>query len=122
MTIQQLGADVHESRGAVISRRLRELMAGRRLHGKDMAHVLDMSQPAFSRRLIGELEFTPSQIERIASVLQVNEAYLYGFTDDRSPRQTVSGGGSMFVLPERTTGLSAALRACRDSNPKPSDP
>lgn len=122
MTTQQLsGPEPFEPRGAVIARRIREVMAGRRLRGKEMAHALDMSQPAFSRRLIGELEFAPSQIERIASVLQVNEAYLYGFTDDRSPRRSAPGGGSMFVLSERTVGLSPALRACRDSNPKPSD-
>lgn len=82
-----------ESRTEVIARRIRELMAGRRLHGKDMAYVLGMSGTAFSRRVNGELEFLPSQIEALAQRLQVNEAYLYGFTEERAAGP-LSGGGS----------------------------
>ena len=69
-----------------------------------------MSQPAFSRRINGELEFTVSQIERLAQVLRVNEAYIYGFTNDRRPRPVEPGQGPL-----------DARYAIRDSNPEPAD-
>ena len=86
-----------ERRRDIVARRVRELIAGQRLTSLAIARQLGMSSAAFSRRTTGELEFSFSEIETLAPILGVGEAYLAGYTDERSPRRSVPGGGSLFL-------------------------
>lgn len=61
-------------------------MAERRIEQTPIAHSLGMSQANFSRRVNGHTRFTINEIEILAPLLGVREEYLYGFTDERSPR------------------------------------
>jgi transcriptional regulator with XRE-family HTH domain len=93
MTVQPTGV---ERRADGVARRVRGLMGEQRITGKALAMRLGISQPAASRRTTGELEFSVSELERLADLFGVSEAYLYGFTNDRTPdRLAVGGSGSL---------------------------
>ena len=121
MTITQMHDDDPSSLGATVARRVRGLLAEQGLKQEVLAPVLGVSPSSTSKRVRGLKPFEIDELPAVAQALDTSMEYLLGLTNDRSPRRITPGGGSMFVLPERTVGLSAALRACRDSNPKPSD-
>lgn len=104
----------------VVATRIRGLMAEKRLTQLEVSQALNVSRSGVSDRLNGVKPVNLNELPALAHLLDTSIDYLLGLTNDRSPRRAAApGGGSMFVLPERTSGL---LRACRDSNPKPSDP
>jgi transcriptional regulator with XRE-family HTH domain len=102
--------------------RIRGLRAELGLNQTKLALRVGMTRTALSDREAGVKPVNVDELPAFADALGTSIEYLLGLTNDRSPRRIAPSGGSMFVMPERTTGLSAALRACRDSNPKPSDP
>lgn len=80
-------------------------------HGVSQAALgawLGLTQPAVSARLRGATEWKVAEIERVAIGFGVHPAALMG-------------GYANSPHPEPDGGLPI-LRACRDSNPKPSDP
>lgn len=107
MTVEALSRP--ERRAVAVSRRVRGLMAEQRMKGRDLAKALAISPTAFSRRSTGELPFSLDEIEQLAELLGSTEAYLLGFTDERSPR------------PASGRGLLGDQYAMRDLNPQPAD-
>lgn len=103
MSTMQTFADERRSDG--VARRIRGLMAELQIRQKTVAEVLGYSQQALSRRTTGAVAFSVDEIETLARLFGVTEAYLYGFTNERAPGQTT--GGSLYAI--------------RDSNPEPAD-
>lgn len=80
-------------------------------HGVRQTHLaawLGLDQTAVSARLRGVTEWKVTEIDRVAEGFDVHPAELMG-------------GYATGPRPEPDGGLPV-LRACRDSNPKPSDP
>jgi transcriptional regulator with XRE-family HTH domain len=122
MTTAPITPDDGAALSDVVATRIRGLMAEKRLTQADVSRALNVGRSGVSDRLTGVKPVNLNELPALAELLGTSIDYLLGLTNDRSPRRATAGGGSMFVLPERTSGLSSALRACRDSNPKPSDP
>lgn len=59
-------------------------MGEQRRTGTELGRALGVAHTSFSRRVTGEVEFGVSEVETLAQVFGVTEAYLYGFTDTRS--------------------------------------
>lgn len=64
-----------------VARRVRGLLAERRLTQADAAEALALSQQAFSRRATGRVPFQLDEIAVIARFLGVSEAALLGFAE-----------------------------------------
>lgn len=121
MTSQPIATgDGERALSEVAATRLRGLMAEQRMTQLDVARTLNLSRSGVSDRLTGVKPVNLDELPALASLLGTSIDYLLGLTNDRSPRRGTPGGGSLFVMPERTSGFTGALRACRDSNPKPS--
>ena len=59
-------------------------MGEQRITGTRLARELQMSHTAFSRRSTGDLAFSLAEIEHLADLLGVSEAYLLGFAETRT--------------------------------------
>lgn len=110
-----------------VAEEVRALMARRRVRQQDLAEALQIGQSQISARLNGRLDFTLNELGVVAEFFETTPAALMGAVasripvgqlaaDEETPDRSAPGGGSMFVLPDFND-----LRACRDSNPKPSD-
>ena len=104
---------------SIAGARIRGLRSELRLNQLELAQMVGLSRTGVSERESGVKPVNLDELPAFAAALGESIEYLIGLTDARNPRiRTAPGGGSMFVMPERAIGL----RACRDSNPKPSDP
>lgn len=54
-----------------IAREVRAEMARQRVTQRQMAEWLDISQPQVASRLNGEIEFRPSELQKIANAMDV---------------------------------------------------
>jgi hypothetical protein len=93
---------------AVASAEVRSLMGRYGVTQMMLAEWLSIDQTAVSARLRGKTEWKLAEIERVAEWFAVHPAVLLGGRAE-GPHPSPDGG-----LP--------IVRACRDSNPKPSDP
>lgn len=92
----------------VVSGEIKALMGRHDVSQVMLANWLNLKQASVSDRLHGKTRWNLPEIERIAEGFAVHPAVLMGgYATD--PHRGPDGG-----LP--------ILRACRDSNPKPSDP
>lgn len=57
---------------------VRAELARRRMKQGDVAEVLGLTQSAMSRRLVGEVEFTVTELRKLADALQVPASTLLG--------------------------------------------
>lgn len=91
-----------------VSAEIKALMGRHGVSQTTLGAWLDLNQTAVSARLRGKTRWNLPEIERVAEGFAVHPAVLMGgYATD--PHRGPDGG-----LP--------ILRACRDSNPKPSDP
>ncbi|OFI74822.1 hypothetical protein BFX14_17715 [Vibrio cholerae] len=117
MTITQMHPD-DGGLASTVARRVRGLLGELDMDRKDLGPILGVSGSSASKRVRGDMPFALNELPVLASALDTTVEYLLGLTETRNPRRSAPGGGSFFVLPES----GRVLRACRDSNPKPSDP
>jgi transcriptional regulator with XRE-family HTH domain len=61
-----------------IADRVRGALATRRLNQEQAGEAIGLSQKAMSRRLTGEVEFSATELQRIAELAGVPIASLYG--------------------------------------------
>ena len=61
-----------------VTANVRAEMARRRLKQEDVAPLLGLTQSAMSRRLVGDVEFSVSELRKLADVLQVPASTLLG--------------------------------------------
>ena len=92
---------------SIAAARIRGLRAERAWTQADLAKRVGLSRVNITDRESGRKAVNVDELPAFADALGVSMAYLMGLTDDRSR-----------PLEEAASG---ALRACRDSNPKPSD-
>jgi transcriptional regulator with XRE-family HTH domain len=92
---------------AIASARIRGLRAERGWNQSELALRVGLSRVNVSDRESGRKAVNIDELPAFADALGSSVAYLMGLTNDRSR-----------PLEEAASG---ALRACRDSNPKPSD-
>jgi hypothetical protein len=100
-----------------ISRRIRGLMAERRISGVKMAAAIGMNQKAFSRRYADEVDWSIDELALVARALEVPFGELCAIRDsnpepaDSMPRRRhlvlVSAEGVAPVLPLRRAGETA---------------
>ncbi|WP_460787072.1 helix-turn-helix domain-containing protein [Nocardioides maradonensis] len=92
----------------IASSRIRGLRAERNWNQAELALRVGLSRPALSDRESGRKPVNLDELPAFAEALNCSVAYLMGLENDRS--RPLEGAAA------------DALRACRDSNPKPSDP
>ena len=109
MTAEVIAFPVGATADDTIRATIKALLSGQGISKEDLADAIGMSHATMYRRLAArgcEQAFKAGEVASIADALAVSVASLY------------SGLGGMFVPPDGGN----ALRARRDSNPKPSDP
>ncbi|MDN4174694.1 helix-turn-helix transcriptional regulator [Nocardioides sp. SOB77] len=67
-----------QQRTSVVAANVRAEAARRNQRQVDLAAVLGVTQPAISRRLAGEIEFSVAELQAIATHLGVSTALLLG--------------------------------------------
>jgi transcriptional regulator with XRE-family HTH domain len=91
----------------IVAARIRGLRAELNWNQADLGHAAGLSRANITDRESGRKAVNVDELPALASALGTSVGYLMGLTNDRSR-----------PLEEAASG---ALRACRDSNPKPSD-
>ena len=92
--------EMHQSRpglSAVVAKRVRGLMAELELTQLDLVPLLGISNSGISKRVRGQMQFGLDELPQVATALGTSIEYLLGLTDERSPRRSVPGGGSLFL-------------------------
>jgi predicted XRE-type DNA-binding protein len=101
MTVTQMWPE--SGLAGVVAARVRGLLAEQSMKQGDLAKVMDLSQASVSDRLRGVKRFDLNELPVLTAAFGVSVEYLLGLTDDRSPRRSAPGGGSLFVMDESGT-------------------
>lgn len=62
----------------LIASNVRAEVTRRNLSGQRVAEALGLTQPATSRRMRGHVEFSATELQRLAELLEIPVASLYG--------------------------------------------
>ena len=111
MAVISLPRKDHASLTERVAAEVRSLMGRYEVTQVMLSEVLGVSQPQVGARLRGAVAFNVNEVALLADYFGVSPAELLG--EQVAPRPGPDGGQPM---------TREALRARRDSNPKPSDP